>query len=1018
MKLSVKGNKMSKRNNRKNKSNLNNANENILKYLRIFLLCALGVIIFYPPYLRGLYFEREQFPAQIIVFSIFLMFWVYKWLKNDRVFLKTYIDYAAFGFVIVYFISIFFAVSTRAAISEWLKYCMYFAVFYMISDLTSSYKSRLFVLWTIIVSSVGVSILGLDSSAGGKLVNIFNNIFENFGVKEDVFFGLFVGNRIHSTIQYPNALAAFLIAVFFVCIGLLIAIDKWWTRAILGASSFLVFSTFILTQSRGAQVLFLLAIIVFVLALPKGNRVRGVTYLLSMSIPSAAFAFLISSRISQGSSNGVQIWLIILLGTSILSVIGIATQYISNITERVNWKIYAASIFGLVLFISFIMIYLANSSMPVELAHTLDEKDSFKIISKDIALKPNKEYILSYQVNASMEHENIPYTYRVDVNSKTEKNILFGGVTNILINEFKNSQGVAKEQIVFTVPENNKLTEIKFINYYSGTKITIDNASVLDAESGKIIKKLVLKNKYNLEVLNNRFENLIYNKSWLTREIYYKDGINMFFKNWFIGSGGGAWPFIYFSNQSYLYWSTQAHNYPLQVAIETGILGVIVLLTLIGALIWKFVLYKKSDRNNDSKDNDCQVLNEITKQKIVIASIFTAIAYMLVHSVMDFDLSLSAIMLVLWQFIAVLNSQTKDLRDRDNLTFKMKYVPLIGIVMTSILIFVPINFNAARAYDELANKALQEENIDLAKEKMSKAVSKDPWMAKYKVDYANLLIKRSEITQDDFEKANNNIKRAEVLANNDPNIITKIGAFYVRTRNFDKGLNMLEKAQELRPFNPLEWQQMIQAYIQVINFHLNQQDYDNGLKMIDKTIAIIEKAQEVNKKNMNPFIFNADTMENIEKIKYLKDSWNTDNVTAVNNVVFYSINDMDVDSDGISDQWKINNYEDVSIKIENGIFNVQKNGNSNSNYIYTRELNFEESKEYIIVLELLNGDEGKSLSFFVNGIMERAKEFEKTNNLYSANIVVPKGFEDNNNFLRIYLKDYDLKIKSIIVKSK
>jgi len=77
--------------------------------------------------------------------------------------------------MIAYFISILGSVSTRLAISEWLKYCMYFAVFFMITDLASTMKDKLIVLWTVIAASVGLCVVGLDSASGGKLVDWLNN---------------------------------------------------------------------------------------------------------------------------------------------------------------------------------------------------------------------------------------------------------------------------------------------------------------------------------------------------------------------------------------------------------------------------------------------------------------------------------------------------------------------------------------------------------------------------------------------------------------------------------------------------------------------------------------------------------------------------------------------------------------------------------------------------------------------------------------------------------------------------
>ena len=67
---------------RKTKVNLNTIkHDQLLKRLRIFIISALNVIIFYPPYLQGLFFEKHVLPTQIIVFILFIIFYIYKWLR-------------------------------------------------------------------------------------------------------------------------------------------------------------------------------------------------------------------------------------------------------------------------------------------------------------------------------------------------------------------------------------------------------------------------------------------------------------------------------------------------------------------------------------------------------------------------------------------------------------------------------------------------------------------------------------------------------------------------------------------------------------------------------------------------------------------------------------------------------------------------------------------------------------------------------------------------------------------------
>ena len=133
----------------KTSKELTHKNLNQKEYFNLIkniLLVAVLVVMFCTPYLRGLYFESEQLITEIVILSIFVLFWVYKWLIQDKTFLKTPIEFASLMLVAVYLLSSFTAVSQRLAVAEFLKYAMYFAVFFMISDLTKDEKEKKYVL--------------------------------------------------------------------------------------------------------------------------------------------------------------------------------------------------------------------------------------------------------------------------------------------------------------------------------------------------------------------------------------------------------------------------------------------------------------------------------------------------------------------------------------------------------------------------------------------------------------------------------------------------------------------------------------------------------------------------------------------------------------------------------------------------------------------------------------------------------------------------------------------------------
>lgn len=993
-----------------------------LKYLRLILLAAVLVVVFYPPYFRGLYFEDEQLPTEIFVFVTFAVFWVYKAIKKDRRFLETPIDFASFGFVIIYFVSIFVAVGPRAAIAEWLKYCMYFAIFFMLSELVNSYKSKITVLWIIIASSSGVCILGIDGAAGMHVTKIFNSFFELLGLKMK-FFGLFVDNRINSTLQYPNALASYLMAVFFISLGLAITSSKLWTRVIAGASGFILLITFVFTLSRGAFLLLPIAAVLFLFGLPRGSRVRGAAYALISIIPVILISIKLSSFMSGPSGNEMKIWICIFAGVALSSLLTVLMNYLVEFLEKVNWKVYFSLIAAVLIVFAISIFYMLNTSSPLELAHSAEEKEGWITAGKNIALKPDKEYKLLFDVNAS-DSGGKPYAYAVEILNKSEKNILFERKEWIASFSGKATQGIEKKAITFKVPHDSKMINILFTNYYQGTKAVFYNPKIIDPISGKILKNITLKYKYLPDIISSRFDDIQATRSGIERGIFYKDGLKIIRGHWLLGAGGGAWPLQYFSYQSYLYWTTQAHNYFLQIAVECGIVGVIILALLLLSILFLFLIEYRTKRDDD------------VKEKILHSAIFTAIIAMLMHSVIDFDLSLSAVFLLLWQLIGLFNMRYRNNVNQDSMEYEKKFIdklpaklhnlrnlkrvtlsPVIGLAAALVIMLLPILFLSAVVYAKDASRALEKNDRNSAIRYMKSAASADPFMPQYKIDYANLLIGNKDISQKDINDANKQIESAENFSRFSPDQSAGIGAYYLATGNIERGLKFVDHANLLRPLRPEEWQQRIDAYMQVVIFYFNKRDYTGALAYIDKTQDIINEAGEINKKNMNPFIFNVMTDEMLEKMKYIKDNIKTQNVIDISKIMFYNISGMDINSDGVPDQWAADNMQIIKFEYGNGVMKTVNTVADSIEYIHSRALNLLPGKTYRVEVEFSASPRVNAIPFLVTGIDGKNEGLRLSGNVYTADISTSQDFKGDNNVLKLgVIGKYEIKAVRIMEK--
>jgi len=99
-----------------------------------FYYCALiafGVLLFYPPFFRGLFFKTEQQWTLIFAAVIFFVCCLWQVSKHDYSFLTGPQSYAVFGMLVVYIIAFFGAADTYLAVAEIIKMGIYFMVFWI-----------------------------------------------------------------------------------------------------------------------------------------------------------------------------------------------------------------------------------------------------------------------------------------------------------------------------------------------------------------------------------------------------------------------------------------------------------------------------------------------------------------------------------------------------------------------------------------------------------------------------------------------------------------------------------------------------------------------------------------------------------------------------------------------------------------------------------------------------------------------------------------------------------------------
>lgn len=281
--------------------------------LYYIIYIGLIILLLYPPYFRGMFFDKEFLPTHMYSGTLFLLYIIYKMkVLKEQQFFKTPMDYAAIALVGAYFLSIFVAVNIRSAVGEFLKYINYFIAFYMVSDFARTEEDMRIILWTMVISALGVAFIGIGAAAGTFTYN-----------------GAFVGGRINSTIQYPNTLAAYLTAAFMISVSLWVTAERRWQRGILSFINYTLFLCFIFTLSRGAWLLFPVFFLILVAGMPSQYRMKILGYSVETFIAAVLASPGFGSAISAAKGNKVWMWY--LAG----AVVSVAVFYLfEKISER------------------------------------------------------------------------------------------------------------------------------------------------------------------------------------------------------------------------------------------------------------------------------------------------------------------------------------------------------------------------------------------------------------------------------------------------------------------------------------------------------------------------------------------------------------------------------------------------------------------------------------------------------------------------------------------------------------
>lgn len=410
------------------------------------------------------------------------------------------------------------------------------------------------ILWGIAGICAVVSLLCTSLACEGPLYETFCSVMGLFGQGAAGEIENTVG-RINGIYNDANVSASMLALGALISLYLVQTGKKWWERLLACVMVSASAVGLLLSVSRGAILCFGLALVVWLIAAGKGQRLRlFLLMVVAAGVSLAAFA----------AASGA-----VAPGTVLPNLLAVASGGVIFLLDWAVGERLAGLLFGHgkaiavgagVLAVCVIM--LAVAAFNLTEPYILGEDD---YLYRAMPLAPG-EYTIFTEWEGGDERIVIVY-------SRSEAQILMYGDTALY--------GGPVDEAVFTVPEDAKRVYFQFrgnkgdvlrsISLSDGTKIPLEYKLLPQAVSLRLQEGLFIDNSY------------------LLRLQYDKDAWKLFKQSPVFGHGLGSTDNLYPSVQPFYYTSRYVHNHIMQVMADMGLLGLVSFLVFLGGILWLLI---------------------------------------------------------------------------------------------------------------------------------------------------------------------------------------------------------------------------------------------------------------------------------------------------------------------------------------------------------------------------------------------------------------------------------------------
>ncbi|MEH7225024.1 O-antigen ligase family protein [Bacillus sp. JJ1566] len=339
------------------------------------------------------------------------------------------------------------------------------------------------------------------------------------------------------------------------------------------------------------------------------------------------------------------------------------------------------------------------------------------------------------------------------------------------------------------------------------TIILVGLLTILDfANQGLVFKQLPVSMQERIESID------IYSGTAKERLIFNEDALEMSKDSPILGLGGEAFRVLYKKYQQLPYQSNKIHNGYAEWLVDTGWVGLLILLFVI------FYLYRQVIKGYQE---------ETGREPRVAVLLATLVIF--IHSFLDFNFSYGTVwFLVFWLFAIgiTMNSKTihgkkkektKQIRSKQNQALLLIY-SIFSILVLCCAVF---SYRFMEA-DRLSRVSAQLKDPIEKQQALEKAIALHPTQVEYWNDLSDVLLKNDKENREGIKVV---IAHILALEPNNPDSYLKVGSLSEKINDPDSAIRYYSKALELDHFNSSLYVTTIKAKVLFALEHKDSQDY-------------------------------------------------------------------------------------------------------------------------------------------------------------------------------------------------